>query len=190
VSAPGYQDPLIFAFSGIGALVTYLHNIFGWEISGLLRFCTPLLVIALIVLAVFTLKKTISPLQAALAGFLLFISLFYRVNYQYLVIYIPLAILQASRTTYRSERIFTLALAFLPAAWLWLSNIPFWFNDWDPHFPWVTPILGHLGLLDRSLPDYIYVSLAVAIMCLSWVYIVLTFTRWRQPKDQSNPPSY
>ncbi len=190
LSVPGYQDPLVFAFSGIGALVTQLHNSFGWEISGLLKFCTPLLVIALIITGILAFKKAITPLQAALIGFLLFISLFYRVNYQYLVIYIPLAILQASRTTYRSERIFALALAFLPATWLWFNNMPFWFNDWDPHFPWVNPILARFGLAERILPDYIYATLAVAIMCFSLMYIVLTFVRWQQPKDQSNPPSH
>lgn len=184
-STPGYQNPLVFAFSGSGALLTYLHNVFGWETSGLLEFSIPLLVIALIITAVLSYKKAITPLQGALVGFLVFISLFYRVNYQYMVIYIPLAILQASRTHYRSERVFALVLAMLPAAWLWLTNIPFWFNDHDPTYPWVTPILARIGLTERYLPDYAYVSLAVVLMCLSLAYVVLTFLRWHQPKGQS-----
>lgn len=184
-STPGYQNPLVFAFSGSGALLTYLNNVFGWETSGLLAFSIPLLVITLIITAVLSYKKAITPLQGALVGFLVFISLFYRVNYQYMVILIPLAILQASRTHYRSERVFALVLAMLPAAWLWITNIPFWFNDHDPTYPWVTPILGRIGLQERYLPDYAYVSLAVVLMCLSLAYVVLTFLRWHQPKGQS-----
>lgn len=184
-STPGYQNPLVFAFSGSGALLTYLHNVFGWETSGLLGFSILLLVITLIITAVLSYKKAITPLQGALVGFLVFISLFYRVNYQYMVIYIPLAILQASQTRYRSERVFALVLAMLPAAWLWLTNIPFWFNDHDPTYPWVTPILARIGLTERYLPDYTYVSLAVVLMCLSLAYVVLTFLRWSQPKGQS-----
>ena len=185
VSTPGYQNPLSFAFSGGGAVLTYLHDVFGWETSGLLGFSIPLLVIALIITAVLSYKKAITPLQGALVGFLVFVGLFYHVNYQYMVIYIPLAILQASQTRYRSERAFALVLAMLPAAWLWLANIPFWFNDHDPTYPWVTPILNSIGLPERYLPDYAYVSLAVTLSCLSLAYVVLTFLRWRQPKSQS-----
>ncbi len=188
-STPDYQNPLVFAFSGSGALLTHLNNVFGWETSGLLGFSVPLLVITLIITAFLSYRKAITPLQGALVGFLVFISLFYRVNYQYMVILIPLAILQASQTHYRSERVFALVLAMLPAAWLWITNIPFWFNDHDPTYPWVTPILGRIGLQERYLPDYAYVSLAVVLMCLSLAYVVLTFLRWHRPKGQSTLPS-
>jgi hypothetical protein len=185
-SKPDYQGPLVFAFSGSGALLTYLHDVFGWETVGLLKFSIPLLFGALAIAAFLCYRKAISPLQGALAGFLLFVALFYRVNYQYLVTLIPLAILQASRTHFRSEKVFALFLAIFPAVWLWLADVPFWFNDHDPHYPWVNPILAHFGLLDRYLPDYAYVYFAVALMCLSLAYVILTFVRWRQPTDRSN----
>lgn len=182
-AAPGYQYPLVFAFSGVGALLTYLHNVFGWDTGGLFIFTIPLLVIILIITAILSYRKAITPLQGALVGSLVFISFFYQVKYQYLVIFIPLAILQASRTHYRSERVFALVLAMLPAAWVWLSNISFWFNDYNPTYPWVTPVLARIGLLNRYLPDYTYVSLAVVIMCLSLAYVLFTFLRWRQRAD-------
>jgi len=47
----------------------------------------------------------------ALAGFLVFISLSNQVNYQYLIVYIPLAILLAATTKFKFERIFALAIA-------------------------------------------------------------------------------
>ena len=189
-STPGYQNPLCFAFSGSGALLTYLHNVFGWETSGLSGVNMPLMVVALIIAAVLSYKKAITPLQGALVGFLVFISFSYRVNYQYLIVFIPLAILQASHTHYRSERVFALVLAMLPAAWIWITNIPFYFNDHDPIYPWVTPILSRIGLPERYLPDYSYVLLAMVLMCFSLAYIMLTLIRWRQPTGQPSLQEY
>lgn len=182
-SLPGYQSPLSFSFSGIGAVLSYLHDIFGWDTSSLIILTIPVMLIALIVAAVLSYKKSISPLQAALTGFLIFIGLCYRINYQYLVIYIPLALLLASQTRYRSERAFVLIMALLPAVWIWLTNMPWWFTDKLPRFPWVSHVLSPLGLAHEYLPDYAYVALAAAIMCLAITCVVLTFVR--RSKDQN-----
>jgi uncharacterized membrane protein len=181
--APGYQNPLMYAFSGSGALLTYLHNIFGWETSGFLNFNTPILLLALLAAFVLSYKRSISAVQGALIGSLIFISLFYRVNYQYLIIYIPLALLVASRTKYMSERIFTIVMALLPAAWLWLFDVSFWFNYVNPKNPWVTQILERIGLAHTGTPDYAFVSLALVLMCLFLAYIICAFIRWRQPPN-------
>ena len=182
-SSPGYQDPLCFSFSGSGALLTHLHNVFGWNTTTLISFTLPLLIIALVITAILCYWRRITPLQGALAGFLVFIGLYYRINYQYLVIFIPLAILLASRTQYKVERVFALVLAMLPALWLWLANTPWWFHDTKPGYYWVTPLLRHLGLLERYLPDWVYVTFACTLMCLSLAYVVLAFTKWRKPAD-------
>jgi hypothetical protein len=173
-SAPDYQDPLCFAFSGIGSFLTYLHNILGWDTAVLLPDTIPVLLISLIIIAVLSYKKRITPLQGALVGFLAFIALHYRINYQYLVVYIPLALLQAARTPYRSEKAVVLAVALLPAVWIWLTNIPFWFDN----NPSVNNLLARIGLPERYLPDYAYVAFAMALMFLSLAYIVLVFWRW------------
>ena len=182
-SLPGYQDPLCFSFSGIGALMTFLHNTHGWDTITPILITLPLLVIALITVAILCYRRRITPLQGALAGFLVFIGFYYRINYQYLVGYIPLAILLAARTQYKLERVFALVLAILPAVWLWLASTPWWFHDTIPGYTWVIPMFRHLGLLDRYLPDRVYVIFACALMCLSLGYIVLAFTKWRQPAD-------
>ena len=93
---PVIQSPLCFAFSGPGALLTYLHNIFGWDTTAWISFTLPLLIIGLTATAILCWFRRITPLQGALAGFLVFISLSYQVNYQYLIVYIPLAILLAA----------------------------------------------------------------------------------------------
>jgi len=176
--SPDYQNPLMYAFSGSGALLTYLHNVFGWETSGFFNFHTPILVLAVLAALVFSYKRAITPAQGALIGFLIFITFFYRVNYQYLVIYMPLALLVAARTRYISERIFTIVIAMLPAVWLWLFDVSLWFNYINPKNPWVTPILERIGWAHIGTPDYAYVSLAMALMCLFLAYIILAFIRW------------
>lgn len=174
--APAYQYPLVYAFSGSGALLTYLHSIFGWETSGFLQLNIPILVVATLVAIVLSYVRSITPTAGALAGFLLFIGLFYRINYQYLVVYIPLAILVAAKARYRCERAITFTLVLLPALWLWLSDTSFWFNYFQPINPWVTPLLARIGLVSDA-PDYIYVAVALVFMSLSLAYVAFTFLR-------------
>jgi hypothetical protein len=185
--APGYQEPLIYAFNGFSALLTLLHNTLGWETGGYINYLTPLLVLTIIAAVILCYKRAITPAQGALVGFLLFMSFSYRVNYQYLIVYIPLALLVASRTQYRSERIMGIVIALLPAAWLWLNDVSFWFNYINPKSPQVIPILDRLGLTHLGLPDYAYVSLAGALTCLFLACVVCTFTRWRKPQNDKNP---
>jgi len=182
-AAPGYQNPLCFAFSGTGALLTYLHNVFGWDTTMLIISTLPVLVIGLIITAILCYRRRITPLQGALAGFLIFSSLYYRINYQYLIIFIPLAILLAAVTQYKLERVFALALAVLPAVWIWLGNLPWWFHDTKPGYAWVPVFFRHLGLLNRYLPDVVYVIFACILTCLSLAYVVLAFTKWCKPSD-------
>jgi hypothetical protein len=89
----------------------------------------------------------------------------------------------ASRTQYKFERVFALALAVLPAVWIWLDDVPWWFHNMSPDYYWPTHILAHLGLPERYLPDLVYVIFACTLMCLSLTYVVLTFTKWpKQPE--------
>jgi len=187
--APDYQLPLVYAFSGIGALLTYLHESFGWATSGLLPFAIPVMLLGILAVIVFSYRRAITPAQGALVGFLTLLSFSYQVNYQYLLIYIPLALLVAARTQYRAERVLTLVLALLPAVWLWLSSVSCWFNYLHPASTQVNLILARIGLAHLPLPDYAYVSLALAIMGLSIAYVVCVFTRWHNSTGKL-PPNF
>jgi hypothetical protein len=177
----GYQSPLCFCFSGPGALLTYLHNVFGWDTTTWISFTLPLMIVCLAATAILCYFRRITPLQGALAGFLAFISLSYQVNYQYLIVYIPLALLLASRTQFKFERIFALVIAILPAVWVWLDDVPWWFHNMSPDFYWPNRILAYFGLPDRYLPDWTYVAFASLLMCTGLAYAVLAFTRWSKP---------
>jgi hypothetical protein len=124
-------------------------------------------------------EKRITPIQSMLTGILVFISLHYRINYQYLIIYIPIALLLASQTKYKMEMVLALVIAMLPAAWLWITNMPWWFDD--SILPFAVNIFNKIGFPERYLNDWVYVGFAGAIMCTSIAYIVLLLTRWHKP---------
>jgi len=111
------------------------------------------------------------------------------VNYQYLIVFIPLALLLASRTQFKFERIFALVIAILPAVWVWLDDVPWWFHNMSPDFYWPNRILAHIGLPDRYLPDWTYVAFACLLMCTGLAYTVLVFTRWTQKLGYQEPSS-
>ncbi len=176
-----YQYPLAYAFGGVGALVTYLHDWLGWETIGYLNWGVGALVVSFIAVCILAYYRKIALLRGALAGYLLFEAFFYRINYQYLVISIALALLIAARTSYRSERILALLLALFPASWMWLFDNTFWFNYLTPHNPWVRPFFDSLGLIRHGIPDYGYVAFALVLMGLSLAYVICVFLKWHQP---------
>ncbi len=178
--AASYQQPLVYAFNGPASLITYLHDWLGWNTEYLLRYDAPLLILAVGVVTAFAYLRRITIEQAALAGILVFIALFYRINYQYLVIYIPLAILALSRVRWGAEKALALALAVVPAAWVFLFAVTFWFNYLIPRNPEVVDPLIRAGL-GRFMPDYTFVTIAMVIMALSVAYIVQVLAQGRKP---------
>lgn len=172
---PGYTDPLMYGFSGSASLLTYLHNVFDWNTEWLLNWNSPVMGVAALAAVGVAWFRSITPLQAALIGFLLIVGFAHRVNYQYLVVYVPLAILAASRAR-GWWRIFSLAIAIFPSAWLWLFDVSFWFTTYEPKTYSFSPALDRLGLV-RYVPEYYYVIFAAVLMVLTLTYIGLTLVQ-------------
>jgi hypothetical protein len=177
--SPGYQEPLSYSFSGGASVLTYLHNAYGWDTKGVFPYFIPVMIAALLAAVYFSYRRRITPSQAALAGFLVFISLNYRVNYQYLLIFIPLALWVAAISRYKFEKVFTCIMALLPIVWLWLYDVSFWFICLAPKHKEVFPIFEHLGWARRDLPDLGFVIFTVVLACVFITYVILAFTIWR-----------
>jgi hypothetical protein len=180
---PDYQTPLMYAFNGSSALITYFHLYFGWNTVHWFIYYIPALLAAIAAALFLTYRRNISYAQAALVGFLIFICFNYRINYQYLIIYIPLALWVAATTRWRSERIFSIIMAVLPAAWIWLFNDAFWFYYATPSHMEVVPMLERIGLYSTNRPDWAYVTLAMVLMGTFLTYIILAFVKWRRRRD-------
>jgi hypothetical protein len=173
---PAYQLPLVFTFSGSGAIITYLHENWAWNTEHLLSINSPLLVAATLAALAICYVKRVRIDHAALVGILLFVGLFYRVNYQYLVMYLPLAVFSLSQPQKWVERSLAIALVALPAAWVWLFDLSYWFWGFTPHPPQVPPILARLGLTNYA-PDVVFVAMATALMLLSLGYVAAVLAR-------------
>ncbi len=175
---PDCQRPLCYAFSGSASLFTYLHDNRGWDTCGWLHYNTYVLAFAMLVALAITLRRKITVAQAALVGMLLFIAINYQINYQYLVIYIPLAILVAAQATSRWQRVATLVLALLPAVWLWLYDVSFWFWSYQPQHPGVISYFDKIGWVNYLSSDWPYVVFAVSLTIICIFYVSATFIFW------------
>jgi hypothetical protein len=176
---PGYQTPLLYAFGGIGSFLTYLHEAWYINTAWLFVYCIPLLAAAVISAVVLCFVKKVRLEQAALIGILLFVALFYRINYQYLVMYLPLALFALAFSRRWLERGFLLALVVLPAVWIWLFDVTFWFWYLKPYPPEVPRILEILGL-NHYTSEPVFVSLAVLLMALCLAYSGIVLLRRRE----------
>jgi hypothetical protein len=187
---PDYQYPPMYVFNAAAAILTYLHDVMGWETVGLMHFSVPLLAVVMLAALTWCYFKKIDMLRGALIGILLFIVIFYRINYQYLVIMIALALLVAARTTCKSERVITLGLAIFPAGWLWMINVATWFVYLTPRQTSIVPFLEKLGLTHQGLPNWAYVAFTSALTVIMVVYIFLALFRWRRPLSLPNIPGF
>jgi uncharacterized membrane protein len=183
---PDYQYPPMYVFNAAAAILTHLHDVMGWETVGLMHFSVPLLGVVMLAALAWCYFKKIDMLRGALIGILLFIVIFYRINYQYLVVVIALALLIAARTTYLSERVVALGLAIFPAGWLWMINVATWFVYLNPSQWSITPFLEKLGLTHQGLPNWAYLAFTSALTVIILVYIFLALFRWRRPLNLAN----
>ena len=179
---PAYQLPLVFAFSGSGSILTFLHVALGWNTEHFLIYNSPVLIAATLAALAVCYAKRVKVEQAALIGILLFVGIFYRVNYQYLVVYIPLAIYCLAVSRSWVERSLILALIIVPAAWVWLYDDTFWFRYLIPRVTETPPILEKLGL-NHYVPDVVYVILAGVLMCLCLAYMIVVLARRKQTRS-------
>ncbi len=187
---PDYQSPLMYAFSGSSSLLTYLHNTQGWETKEFFSYNIYILAAAMAAALSLTRIRSITYAQAALIGILLFIGISYQVNYQYVIIFIPIALIVAARTNRVSERIYTIALAILPAVWLWMYDVAFWFRAYKPAHPSVSSIFENFGWTTYLSSDRPYVIFALTLMLTCLIYVVSAFLYWHHPKPpQSTIPA-
>ncbi|MFO8010346.1 MAG: hypothetical protein R6U89_05975 [Dehalococcoidia bacterium] len=181
--SPDYQQPLCYAFSGSSSLLTHLHNSYGWDTRGFMDYNTPVMAVAMLTALALTRFRAVTLAQAALVGALLFIGLNYQVNYQYLVIYIPLAILVAGQATDLWHKLISIGLAILPAVWMWMFDVSFWFYAYHPQHFDVRDTLDKIGLTNYMSSDLPYVVFALCLMFVCLAYVVATFLFWHRDNE-------
>lgn len=171
VSQVSYQEPLIYSFSGLGALLTYIHSTFKIETLGALTILKQLQGLLIFIGAVLSFKNEPKPLHAALMAFLIVLGFSPCVHYQYLIGLIPLALVAASEAQAKTTKGIFLSITLLPAIWLLTFDVGFWFRFMQPHAVDVQNVLKYFGMSGSflSLPEGFYVAFATTLMLLMWI---------------------
>jgi len=127
---PYYPNPLCYSFNGIFSLLTYLHNLYGWDTLQFFEISFVLLISLLAVSGVHVfLRRSSDYIQAALLGILSFLITFWLVNPQYLVAFIPFMIVDGVRNwKYRKWTKVLFLTALVPSLWLWFFDVSLWFQ--------------------------------------------------------------
>lgn len=123
---PGYTYPIVYSFNGVSSLATYLHDTTGGDYLWLIRYWyVPFIVLeALAILSAFKSGNQWVPALAAYAGF---IAAYWRVNHQYLVPAVALALL-AMPYLGRLGRGIASAFIAWSALWPFAFPIAWWFH--------------------------------------------------------------
>ena len=123
---PGYTYPVVYSFNGVSSLATYLHDTTGGDYLWLIRYWyVPF--IALEALAILSAIRSRNQWVPALAAYAGFIAAYWRVNHQYLVPAVALALLAMP---YLSRLGRGIASAFIAWSALWPFAFPvaWWFH--------------------------------------------------------------
>ncbi len=179
----GYQGPLVYAFSGLGSLLTYIHSQSGVNTLGLMPAIKYLQIFLFLAGSVYVYKKKLNPLYSGLIGFLILFGFSILVNYQSLIGLIPFALLAAGETKSLLGKSGFLILALFPAIWMWTFDVGFWFRLMKPYSGEAQLILSWVGLTGRSfpIPDSFYVAYSLTLMLLIWFMLGFTVVTTRNP---------
>ncbi len=171
---PYYPNPLCYSFNGIFSLLTYLHNLYGWDTLQYFETSFILLVSLLVASGIHIMLRRPSDYdQVALLGILSLLITFWLVNPQYLVAFIPFMIVDGVRNLkYRKWTKALFLTAFVPSVWLWVFDVSLWFRLYGFSNEAAIRLLQLLRLTSyRS--DIYYLAFSVVLSCLLASYFLL-----------------
>ncbi len=127
---PSYTYPIPYSFNGVSSLATYLHEVSGADFTPLIKYWfIPYLILQVLVLV--KLLEGWGLIEGAYASYAVFMATYWRVNYQYFVTLVALAliVLYLTDSLRVKERIIILySSLLLPAFWVFLYPTAWWFH--------------------------------------------------------------
>ncbi len=170
---PGYTYPIVYSFNGISSLATYLHDKTGGDYLWLIRYWyVPFMVLeALAILSAIRSGNQWVPALAAYAGF---IAAFWRVNHQYLVPAVALALL-AMPYLGRLGRGIASAFIAWSALWPFAFPVAWWFHVHikEPDWGLVRFLEAHSLMI---FDDKFYVAYSLVLTALA--YALAIYAGW------------
>ncbi len=169
-SSPGYTYPIVYSFNGVSSLATYLHDEYGYDTVWVIKIWYIPAIILLIALVVKTIKHKIDPITLSAIAYIVYTATYWRVNHQYLVPTIALAIIMAVTTNNKVVK--TLALTTTLTIALWPIIFP---TSWWLHAHIKQPNYQLIELIDKLtlmvFEDKVYVIYSLTLTITQYILI-------------------
>lgn len=178
VSRPGYTEPIVYSFNGFSSLATYLHSKSGNDFLWVVEYWWIPATVCLAILAyvVARCRDRLSIIAIAYLAYLVYVTVYWRVNYQYFTPLIGLAslyIFYPSKA--RVGRLLALLHALLVALWLYMFPISWW-----AHVHIENPSREIINLLDSLslmvFAEEIYVLYSVMLTVFGYITLAVSCT--------------
>ncbi len=161
---PGYTHPVCYSFNGLSSLATYLHDVTGGDYTFLIKYwIIPYIILQAIALHYFL--KTDDLIGATYLSYAAFIATFWRINHQYLVPLIALAVLAVPQIMRRWRTVSVVTVissVLLPAVWPIMFPTSWWFHVHikNPSTWWIS-LIDKLTLMVFESGAYVAYSLVL-----------------------------
>jgi len=143
-SKPGYTYPIVYSFNGISSLATYLHEEYGYDMLWAIRYWYIPSAMLMTVLMIRMVKQRLNPVIVAAIAYIIYTATYWRVNHQYLVPTIAMAIIIAIATN--NKVIKAIAIATILTIALWPIAFP---TSWWLHAHIKQPNQQLIQLIDK-----------------------------------------
>ncbi len=174
---PHYTLPLAYSFNGVSSLATYMHLSSGGSYMWLIRIWPLPFTLLSLYLAIKIVRNDMHPLVVAALSYAVFTATYWRINHQYLVPLIALA-LAALPLLDRRGKILSLILVFWIGLWPIAFPTSWWF-----HVHIRNPNTGMIRFIDRItlmvFDDRFYVAYSVILTFLQYVFILYAAAKTR-----------
>ncbi len=185
-SKPGYTYPIVYSFNGISSLATYLHEEYGYDMLWAIEYWYIPSAILMMILIIRMVKQRLNPVIVAAIAYIIYTTTYWRVNHQYLVPTIAMAVIITILTNSKVVKI-TAIVTILTIA-LWPVAFP---TSWWLHAHIKQPnqqliqIVDKLTLMIFDERFYVIYSLVLTIQqyLLTITYIIIA----KQNKKMDRP---
>ncbi len=172
--SPSYTYPICYSFNGISSLATYMHDITGGDYLALINYWyVPYL--ALQALVALHYIKTRDLIASSYLSYAAFIATYWRVNHQYLIPLIALAVLTLalSRKSKVMKALVGASSIIMPGMWPIMFPTSWWFHVHieEPSQWWIN-MIDKLTLMIFNSEYYVVYSMTLTLLLyatiISW----------------------
>jgi len=184
-SKPGYTYPIIYSFNGVSSLATYLHEEYGYDMLWAIRYWYIPTIVLMAVLMIKMIKQRTNPIIVAAIAYIIYTATYWRVNHQYLVPTIAMAIIITITTN--NKVIKAIAIATILTIALWPIAFP---TSWWLHAHIKQPNQQLIQLIDKltlMIFDTKFYTIYSLTLTITQYTLIITSTILEKHKQVKTP---